>query len=121
MAFIKVDREYSVESRTVKLERFLKDPAAALYPLRLWLHAANHHSRTGELTPYDTESLEKLIGWDGEKGKAAAAMIDAGFIQLTEKGYKLLDWQTVGAHIETYRKRASKGGTALWQKRKNLQ
>jgi len=66
-------------------------PAGVVALLDLWLTAAENHP-DGNLPGYTTEDIEIDAGWTGETGAFAAAVEECGFLDRTEGGFRLHDW-----------------------------
>lgn len=98
-------------------------PAGVLALLDLWLTTAETHP-TGELPGYTAEDVELDAGWNGEPGVFAAAAEECGWIDRTETGYRLHDWQEHQPWLMGADKRSAQarlGAEAKWRKQQTDQ
>jgi hypothetical protein len=103
--FITVDLEFLDHPKTHKLRRILKDPIAAEYVMRVWVAAARHHPDTGAFD--DPADIEPAAGWNGDRGKLAAALIECGF--LDPDGKTIHDWfDHAGLYLAKMRRTAER-------------
>ena len=66
----------------------------------------------GLLRGYSDKALEDVMGWRGEKGACIKAMIEIGFLDVTENGFVVHDWKEHAAHIIAYQLKAKKMNAA---------
>jgi hypothetical protein len=77
--------------KTLKLIRRLGD--SGFKSLIFLLCRVGTHRPDGNLAGLDTEDIEGLAQWSGEEGALLSALVDIGFIDETEDGLKLHDWE----------------------------
>lgn len=94
MAWIEVHQALPTHKKTIRLTRILKirKPEALGYLLLLWLWALDN-TQDGYLDGLEAQDIAGICEW---KGKNVAAftdgLIDAGFLESTERGLCIHDW-----------------------------
>jgi hypothetical protein len=93
--------------KTIRLLDLLGDLSEA-YVIRLWCHVCRFHYRDGVLTGVKRDGIERIIGWRGEPGRAADALLDSGFVTVTSDGqFCVPEWADYNKHVaETHEKMA---------------
>ena len=103
--------------KTKKLMRQLGD--RAFYNLiRFWTFVAQN-SPDGCLDGYDIDDIEIAADWQGEPGVFFQALVDRRFIDETDAGYQVHDWEEhngYAAHAKERSKKATKAAAARWGK-----
>lgn len=89
-------------------------------PIRLWCYTAKFHFRDGLLQGYSKDSLENICGWTGAKGELIAKIIEVGFLDEIEGGFKVHDWQIHGGHFLAYHLKALKMNKLRWKNKSSL-
>jgi len=74
-----------------KLKRLLGGKQAMDYLLTFWCNVAEQLPN-GALNGWSNEDIEMAADWDGESGIFHSAMIDSGFLDVTNDGFKPHDW-----------------------------
>lgn len=123
MPDLNLSPDYFDHPKTVRLVQLLGKGAAEL-PLRLWCYCSKHHRADGRLTAYTPEQIEASIEWRGQPGRAVTALLECGrhigkmgFLETTEDGYQVHDWEEHQGHLERYHQAAIAGAKARWAKR----
>ncbi|HOI74800.1 MAG TPA: hypothetical protein PLO63_11725 [Syntrophales bacterium] len=103
--------------KTVKLTRLLgSDGVVGL--LKIWTYAARHRP-SGDFSCCSPEDLEIISGWNGDPSALVTALLDLCFIERTEKGFKIHDWEehnhwAAGAVART--EKARRAAQARWER-----
>ncbi len=88
--WIRLYQNWPRHRKTVALRKALgtADPV-----LSLWLWAAEN-APNGDLGHMSSEEIEDAAGWQGKRGRAAAAMVETGFIDVADDGSMALhNWE----------------------------
>lgn len=122
MPALNLDLGYFDHPKTVRLVCLLGRGAAEL-PIRLWTFCARYHRKDGCLTGYSPEDVEAALGWRGKPGSAVQALLTCGdhlkkrgFLEETEDGFRVHDWEEHQGHLEVYHDRATAASRARWEK-----
>lgn len=100
-----LDVDYFDHPKALRLAATLKNPEAAIFPIRLWAWAAKY-ARAGTL-PQDVASVEEALRWKGAPGILHAALVDAGFVD--KDGITIHDWhEYTGRSIALYEAKKAK-------------
>lgn len=86
--------------------------------LDLWIQTAMNHP-DGVLRGMDEVDIALEAGWEGDPGQFVEALRKAGFLDLTEEGWKLHDWeehQPWATKAEERSTQARKAADARWAK-----
>jgi hypothetical protein len=123
MPSVNLDLGYFDHPKTVRLELLLGRGAAVL-PIRLWIYCARYHRKDGRLTAYTPETLEAALGWRGKPGSAVTGLLDCGahigrkgFLEQTDDGFRVHDWEEHQGHLEKYHEAAKVAANARWSRR----
>lgn len=96
---VPVDMGYRRHPKTVQLKTILSDPGADVYPIRLWLWAAEF-APTG-LIKIEQRALENELGWDGKPLELVTALRKAGFLE--KRRFAIHGWmERIGRAIYMY-------------------
>ena len=88
---IRISTDFPNHRKTQKLYRKLG--AEGCFSLvKLWATAANRRP-DGDLSGYDSEDIEIDSGWPGNQGEFFKAILEIGFIDKTDDGYILHNWE----------------------------
>ena len=119
---IRLSLDFFEHPKTIKLQkRCGVDGVHSL--LRLWCWAASYRPK-GHLDDLDNEDIEIAAKWSGENGIFVAALIACGFLDKTENGFVLHDWeerQQYACLSEERHEKAQKAAQARWEKEHNKQ
>ncbi len=119
MAWIEAHQNLPSHPKTKRLARLLnisiREAVGSLYMFWWW---AMEYAEDGDLSNYDASDIADGVQWDGEPQEFLNAMINcgpgnkSGFIDKTEDGMFIHDWQEYGGHYlemrEKNRKRVEK-------------
>lgn len=86
--------------------------------LDLWIQTAMNHP-DGVLRGLDEVDIALMAGWDGEPKQFVEAMDKCGFLEFTEEGWKLHDWEEHQPWVikaEERTAKAKKAADARWAK-----
>lgn len=115
MAYLNLDLDYFDHPKTKRLVGLLGRGSDGL-PVRLWCYCGKYHADTGDLTGYSAQDLESLIGWWGQPGRCIEALIQFKFLERTESGYRVHDWEKINGHIAAFKLRAQAGAAEKWRR-----
>lgn len=88
---IRISTDFPSHRKTQKLYRKLG--AEGCFSLvKLWATIANQRP-DGDLSGYDKDDIEIDAGWPGKNGEFFKAIIEIGFIDKTNEGYSLHNWE----------------------------
>lgn len=122
MASLNIDLDFFDHPKTRRLVDRLGRGAEAML-VRMWCYTARYYSETGRLTGLPGPEIEAVCRWEGEKGKAIAALVECGWLDKTPEGdYQVHDWQEHEGHIARYHERAKAAAGGRWaagKKRRN--
>lgn len=111
---LNVDPAYPESVKAMRLKARL-GPEADCYPIRLWCYMAKRHW-DGELRGYREEEVEMLVGWRGDNGALLEAMLEVGFLDRIEGGFRVHDFTEWNAHLEVFHERAKHAANVKWDK-----
>ena len=116
--WIRLYQNWPRHKKTMALRRAL---GTAEPILCLWLWAAEN-APTGDLGGMTTEEIEEASVWQGKRGKAAAAMIEVGFIDvIPEGGMKLHNWdERAGKGVASLLKGRERSRDVMRNRRRNV-
>jgi hypothetical protein len=115
MSNLNVDINYFEHRKTRRLVSLLGKDADVL-PLRLWAYCAKTRAFDGKLLGYAPEEIELHIGWRGKVSACIDAMIDVGFVERIEGGFKVHDYEIEQGHLAAFAKKAYEAAMARWSK-----
>lgn len=115
MPYLNLDLDYFTHPKTSRLVGLLGRGAAEL-PIRLWAYCGKHHSESGNLTGYSAQEIETVVGWWGGTGKMVEAMLNVGFLDKIENGFKIHGWKDHAGHLSVFKKRAKSAAKERWKK-----
>ncbi len=115
MAYLNLDLDYFDHPKTKRLVGLLGRGSDVL-PVRLWCYCGKFHADTGDMTGYSPTELESLIGWWGQPGKAVEVLEHLKFLDATDSGYKVHDWDKINGHIAAFKARAQAGAAEKWRR-----
>lgn len=104
------------EHRKVRRLILLAGRGAEANLIRLWCYCGTHHPENGSLAGYSHEEIESIADWRGKPGQLVEAMVLAGWLDTTEAGYKVHDWEEHQGHLHTYKLRGQAMAKARWDK-----
>jgi hypothetical protein len=113
MPYLNLDLDYFTCPKVRRLVGLLGKDAEVL-PIRLWCYVGKHHPDCGKLAGYTPQEIESAIAWEGEKGKAVAALVKIGFLHEEKSGYKIHDWLEHSGHLSAFKERAIKANLVRW-------
>jgi len=103
--------------RKRRLLRMLLGPGSTDYLIDLWISTAMNHP-SGILTGMKPRDIALEAGWEDEPDKFVNALLESGFVDITEDGvYVLHDWedhQGYAIHAEMRTEKARKAALARW-------
>ncbi len=115
MPYLNLDLDYFTHPKTSRLVGLLGRGAAEL-PIRLWAYCGKHHSESGNLTGYSAQEIETVVGWWGGTGKMVEAMLNVGFLDKIENGFRIHGWKEHAGHLSVFKKRAKSAAKERWKK-----
>lgn len=86
--------------------------------LRLWAFAAQHNP-TGIFSNGKRKFIELAIRWKGNSGEFIQALVEIGYLDEINEGYKLHDWEHhngYAVHAESRSERARNAAEKRWKK-----
>lgn len=113
MAWIKSHQELERHPKTRKLARLLGiETVTAIGHLHcLWWWAMDY-AQDGNVSRYDAEDVAEAVHWRGSADDLVSALVAAGFLDETEDGNVIHDWEDYGGKVladaESARARANK-------------
>lgn len=113
MAYVIVPIDFFERDKRMRKLMFRFGGRSAALPILLWCLAARESPRDGRLAEHSAETLETALGWTGRRGELEQALIDAGFLERMEEGYRVLGWERDQGHIWRNHVKASKAAKAL--------
>lgn len=91
--WIQVDGRLRSHRKTLKLAAALRDPRAHTWLVDLWAWASLNEPSGLIPGPMAEDVVEGAVGWTGDQGALAAAMINSGWLDRGDSGSLLLhDW-----------------------------
>lgn len=112
MASINVDLNYFEHIKTMRLVARL-GPGSDVLPIKLWTHVGKHKAGVGSVVMLETE-LEHILGWWGEKGALAKALVEIGFVTKEGDTWFVHDWLEHSGHLAYFKERAEKAARKRW-------
>jgi hypothetical protein len=113
MAYVIVPIDFFEKDKRMRKLMFRFGGRSAALPIRLWCLTARESPRDGRLADHSTETLEMALGWTGRSGELAQAFIEAGFLERTAEGYRVVNWEEDQGHIWRNHVRAVNAAKAL--------
>ena len=105
MAWIEAHQDLPQHPKTKRLARMLnisvREAVGSLYMLWWW---AMEYAEDGNLSEYEASDIADAVQWEGDPEKFLTSLIEcgpgskSGFIDKTEKGLFLHDWEEYGGH-----------------------
>ncbi|MCR4330717.1 MAG: DUF4373 domain-containing protein [Patescibacteria group bacterium] len=90
--------------------------------IRLWEFTAQYRP-DGVLGNMSDEDIELAASWDGDESVFVKHILEYGFIQNTENGYEVHDWQEhngYACHAKDREEQARKSANARWDKQRTV-
>ena len=117
MAYLNVDINYFDNVKTKRLILKLGQDGE-LIPLKLWSFAAKFFQVDGVFKDMTGEEIVLMSGIRTAHDSATImkALVDVGFIEKTDKGYKVHDWEDNQGHLVSFKIRARDAARARWSK-----
>lgn len=109
MPKINVESSYLNHPKTRRLKIYCGQEAD-IFPIRLWLLCAEYFPKEGVLIGYEASEIESVVGWNGPSGNLTRALEQVGFIEKTDKGYRIHDWRQHAGFIWNYKLAGSIAG-----------
>jgi hypothetical protein len=112
MSWIRVDANLRLHPKAMDLAHELGDPRAHTYLVDLWSWASQR-CPTGVVVSKSIDAvIEGACGWVGERGRLFKALIGSGWIDVTESGVEIHDWNDhAGAYVLKAQKDAARKRT----------
>ncbi|MCL6592707.1 MAG: HNH endonuclease [Alicyclobacillus sp.] len=100
MAWIESHAELAAHPKTRRLCRALgvSVPTAIGHLHLLWWWAVQY-APDGRLHRYDPEDIKDAMMWEGEPEELISALVRCGFLDSTEDGYKIHDWEDYAGRL----------------------
>lgn len=114
MPALNLDLNYFDHPKTKRLIGLL-GPGAETYPIRLWVYCGKYHHKDGDLSSYTDGEVEAVSGWTGHPGRMLQAMLTVGFLERSESGLRVHDWQDHAGHFAAYHERAKMAAKQRWE------
>jgi hypothetical protein len=116
MAWIESHQELARHPKTKKLARLLSIslPSAVGHLHFFWWWAMDY-AQDGDISRFDEMDIADACGWDGDAGVMYKSLIDSNFVDLTDDGVFIHDWDDYAGRLiekrkaNTERKRMSRG------------
>ncbi|SFU70471.1 DnaD domain-containing protein [Alicyclobacillus macrosporangiidus] len=106
MAWIESHETLAHHPKTRKLARLLgEDLPATIGRLHLLWWWAMNYAQDGDLTKYDDSDIADALMWSGDPGHAVEALCTAGFLDRTEDGLYIHDWQDYAGRLIVQREK----------------
>ncbi len=120
MPSLNLDINYFTHPKTMRLVARLGAGAAEIPP-RLWAYAAKYHVEDGELQGYEPAELLHLAGITAEDPVGLmATLVLLKWLDKTENGWTVHDWQEHAGHLVAFSERAKKANAVRWDKYRSL-
>ena len=114
---IRLSTSFFNHPKTIKLQRRLGGDGVVCL-LRLWSFAAVNNP-DGDLSNRDDEDLIIASGWQKDESEFITNLTEIGFLEKTENGYLIHDWevhQPYAVHAKARSEKAKKAAQARWEK-----
>lgn len=100
LPWFKLAGDFFAHPKTLELQAEIQDPAADVYVVRMWAYVSRV-AASGRLQGRNVVTvLERAVGWQGEPGRLAAALLQVGFLQQEPDALIVHDWAAwQGAHV----------------------
>lgn len=116
MAWIESHQELARHPKTKKLARNLgvSIPAAIGHLHMFWWWAMDY-AQDGDISKYDAEDIADACGWEGDPNEILSKLIDSEFVDRTDDGLHIHDWDDYAGRLldkrkaNAERKRKSRG------------
>ena len=117
MPSINVDINYFEHFKTKRLVVKLGENADMI-PVKLWILAAKFYPESGIFKGIDEAELISLAGIKCNKDALSIlkALVEVGFLNKTDLGYQIHEWDEYQGHIMAYKIRGKKANEARWKK-----
>lgn len=119
MADLNLDLDYFDHPKVVKLRKLLKDDGADVYPIRLWVYCGKFHSKDGRLQRYSASDVERVLRWNGKRGRLVKAMLATRMLIQNKRGFTVHDFRSRNGHISAISMRNRAAANARWDKIRN--
>lgn len=119
MADIRIDCGFFSHIKTTKLEKRV-GMAGVCNLIRLWTFAGQWRTK-GKLTRMTVEDIEIAAGWQELDGRFVKACQEVGFIEKSDDGYELHDWEKWQGFVYFTEERSEhgrKGSEGRWKEKK---
>ena len=115
MAYLNLDLDLEQHPKMQRLIRMV-GPDAALYVIRLWVHAAKFFPETGRLDGYSDDDLHRVMNWTQKEMNLAEKLRFCNFIRSGKKGPYIHDWSDHAGHLRAFKQRAKSAAKKRWSK-----
>ena len=119
MPWLNLDINYFDHIKTLRLIGLL-GPGAAQLPIRLWCYCAKYARKGGRLKDHSQTEIEAILGWEGEPGKCASALLATGFLEKDGDNFVAHDFKHMQGHLAAFEHRARRAAEKRWKNIKNL-
>lgn len=103
-----VDPDFLTHWKTQMLIVEMNDPAAPLYVIALWGHCQQRRKSHFDSLPLN--GLKAICRYPGDPALLLAALTNSGFLDETEAGFTVHDWDDVNAKLVAQWENGRKGG-----------
>lgn len=108
---IPLDFTYREDTPYQLLARRVGHMVATVMSVRLLLLAGEVSPMTGTLVD-DPLTLEAKVLWNGRRGAGIEHLELSGYLEKTERGYKVVDWETEHGYLKRFHDRSRKAARA---------
>jgi len=118
MPYLKVPLNFFTDDHRLRVltARLGSDSATKVF-VRLWNLAGTEAPRDGRLSAHSADTLRLALGYKGKSADLEKALIEAGWLEKEEKGYRLLYWERDQGHIWRLQQRNASNIKSRWKKR----
>lgn len=92
-----VEPDFLTHWKTQMLIVELNDPAAPVYVIALWGHCQQRRKSHFEALPLN--GLKAICRYPGDPAALLAALTNSGFLDETDSGFTVHDWDSVNAKL----------------------
>lgn len=119
MAWIESHQTLGQHPKTRRLARYLgiSLPAAVGHLHYLWWWTLDY-AQNGDLSRYEIEDIADAALWDGDAKSFVEALVKSGFLDLTDEGLCIHDWDDYAGRLIDKRK-ANSERARKWREKKN--
>ena len=118
-ADIRIAVTFKNHRKRLKLRRIL-GPGSTDYLLDLWITVAMERP-DGNLDGLDETDIALMAGWHDEPNAFTGALVDAGFLEVSDVGWSLHDWeqhQRYAVHAKEREEQARHAAHERWNKKR---